>query len=590
MSSEIVSSTKPSTPAVDTVLALPGFVYRMLMHLGDDGDFDAQDATLRLLCTLGKRHIVPRIAFNMLWRALHGLKRAIDTMPRDLFDDKSPNQWKPLLENVDVTLADWDRPLFCLWHVRELYLNQGPGGLDHFPAGDTNRILGTVHCNRILLTPNLHILTWAPPNSAQADLWAPYLPLFFGPSLSVFFMLVDNSLTVRDIFDRLPDDVCKQLQRVVLESRNLKSAHWTARGMTRLLGRLRDAEYVSTDQLGPDDAVMVGLGKLANLAFVEVIAMRGQNVPVTSDPLFRSLEHLQVIGTDPEHVADLIPVIRSDTLEKVSVAYLCGTAKAYELLFKALAHVPSPPDLEQICINDFDPVTYHSIGRKRSPEEHFAAATELISHACAKPADYGVPATSLRALAGFSNLKRLLLVLPLGLAGLTDELLDELTQNWPHLETLSLLPQVCLPVDIPRSLPIELTLGAFIVVATNCQNLHALGLVVDASAPPVGGIIVSDSPIHPTPQPVARFLACLFPRLCAITANADAPAVWGTLAVMSNHFACTWHCVQVALPEMAEIWERVPGKSWKDIEVVQDEDDLRWLGDGEEEEETELDW
>ncbi|KAF7297251.1 hypothetical protein MIND_00958200 [Mycena indigotica] len=603
MSSEIISTTRPSTLAVDSVCAIPGFVHRILEHLGDEGDFDAQDATLRLLSTLGKTHIVPTTAFAMLWHTLHGLKRVINMMPRELFDGNSPRQWKPLLENARVTLADWERPLFYLSHVHELYLNQGPNVLDHFPAYHTDRIFATVRCNNVLLTPNLHTLSWTPPNIIQAERWAPFLHLFVGPSLRTFHMLVDNSLTVRDIFNRLPDNVCAQLTCVILESRSLcvGSTRWTAFSVNRFLGRLRDANHVSTDQLSINDSVLVGLGKLANLTFVQLISMKGQNVPITSDPLFRRLEHLHTIGTDPEHVAELLPVIWSHALEVVSVNFLLGTGKSYELLLEALPHLPAPENVKEICINDFDPVTYHAIGRRRSLEEFFAAAKDLVSHTTAKPGDYTIAATCLRALAEFSNLTRLFLVLPLGFAGLTDTLLDEVTKNWPSLQSMSLLPQVSFPLDLHRPFPIELTLDAFITIATNCRNLHTLGLVIDASAPlseelcqralaaPVCPqlfhIEVLDSPIQ-SPHPVARFLASLFPRLRVIHAGADVPLACGPMAALSDYFERTWYSVQVALPEMAEIWARVPGKSWKDIKVVVDDDDLRWF---EEETDSEVD-
>ncbi|KAJ7051686.1 hypothetical protein C8F01DRAFT_1338782 [Mycena amicta] len=279
-------------------------------------------------------------------------------------------------------------------------------------------------------------------------------------------------------------------------------------------------------------------------------------------------------------------------LEVFGLSLVGFLACEYRALLPAIA---SHTEITELLINYFDPIAYRLNGQPRRRDEYAAGMQEFFDDAMMNTHNFDLSAETLRVLKPLENLTQLYLVLPLGFTGLTNRLLDEVLQCWSRLEHLSLIPQLAFPSEKRRTFPLQLTLRAFISLATHCPLLRLAGIVVDARTAPSTELFdlalktpirpqlfhldVSDSPIKHSKK-VARFLSCLFPRARHISSHIHLASLWSqhdpeiVAAAELNEQAARWDVVQGLIGHMAEIWEHVEGKSWKNMKVNVEEDDL----------------
>ncbi|KAJ7617622.1 hypothetical protein DFH06DRAFT_1107359 [Mycena polygramma] len=437
-------------------------------------------------------------ALEYLWSVQDTFAHILRCMPDDLWNEVDPGD-STAMDNLvmirPIMSADWNRPLFYLHRIKDLYI----GGNSQLPPLEILEILALCHPGDPLF-PNLRFLDWTDLDHSRFC----HIHMFLGPRITTLYIQLPSTVPPLSI-----------LPRIALKCPSLTFAEVYYEGVppfgfrehicssTSLFVRgLQGIERLRVNDL--DASAIEHLGTLSTLNNLtmenldDTTAISSSRSPHT--PRFPALLRLEIYPNTLQVAISCITALSPPALVdlKVVSTHGCTTFSAISALYRSVV-VNIPHTLWYLNLD-----IYH------------AERLVLLEAYAAKHA-------ALQMLFCFGNLVILSLRIPGGF-DLDDAMVLLLARAWPNLRELELVPDEVLPGDR------RVTLATLRVFADNCPDLTYLGIELNAHEIPASelddseqrtihtsltNLLLGHSPIDDT-FAVASFLSSIFPRLLVI--------------------------------------------------------------------------
>ncbi|KAJ7024657.1 hypothetical protein C8F04DRAFT_1130996 [Mycena alexandri] len=390
-------------------------------------------------------------ALNHLWSSQDTLAFILGCMPQDLWTSGIDEGDMPYLELArPIVPADWERPLFYLHRVKSLNAQF----TNHFPSTEVFAALclclPTEH-----MFPNLRSLTWT---YLDPSLF-PCIHSLLCPSLKRLDLNLPAALSY---FSLLPTIAakCPDVTEMLIGCESIPAAlNPPLRTTTSLLVRaLHRLQTLCVQNL--DSAALAHLASLPSLKSLALENMLDFPPSQLYDaPRFAGLTRLALWpGTLAAAIA-FLQSVSPQRLETLILTATCPTTlpEILELYHTVTQNVPHGT-LVTLRMNIYAP----------------ESETLKLSH----PVIGGEQIImAIRHLFCFTHLALVELHFPQGLQ-FDDQIILELAQAWPRLESLDLLP------DWPPNGPRSVTLAALRIFAAHCPALKSLKIELDARVIP----------------------------------------------------------------------------------------------------------
>ncbi|KAJ7608573.1 hypothetical protein DFH06DRAFT_1111100 [Mycena polygramma] len=430
-------------------------------------------------------------ALDVLWRKQYTFSNIVYSMPSDLFEMSSRRVVRRILR--PIVEADWARPLTYMARVRNFECSYSYS-YDRLSMDCDILDVLAMSLPGPCLFPRLECLRWD-----QYGGEFRFIQVLLAPTLT------DISIECQPIHLSLLSSIartCPALRDITLE---VPSGH-SSEVLPPLSDLMRRLPNMQSVQLKLPDLVWETIRDIASVRNLELLQLK--SLPLAPDPRlysalripgFSALRTLEIQGV-PVCAAQLfLGMFRDISLEVLDLSMRC-------------------------CVLTGATKSFHS--SIAAAVTHSSLTYLILDHAgdeapTSSESSYNFEDSCIRPLLCFNNLIHVSITSPLGFS-ITNSMVEEMAQAWPHVEKLSLIPLA--QHERPR-----LTLVCLTSLAKHCPRLNSLAISFEAAVvPPISTsqrflftFEVMNSHVSSDTLDVARFLEAMFPDLSYITTGIE---------------------------------------------------------------------